>query len=95
MMEGSFYLYSNVTTAETAMLSTAGYVQTISTILNSQTEEKEQVIRLTFIATYAIIFITGAIGNILTFIVMQRGSLRHSSTCFYMAMLAVSDSCKS
>ena len=44
--------------------------------------------------TFLVIFIVGTIGNVLTFIVMQRGSLKHSSTCFYMAMLAVVDTCK-
>ena len=43
---------------------------------------------------YPVIIIIGTIGNILTFIVMQRGSLKESSTCFYMAVLALSDTCK-
>ena len=33
----------------------------------------------------------GMIGKGLTFVVMQRGSLRNVSTCFYMALLAVVD----
>lgn len=37
----------------------------------------------------------GSIGNVITFIVMQRGSLRKVSTCFYMAMLALADTGKS
>ena len=40
------------------------------------------------------IAILGTIGNGLTFVVMQRGSLRNVSTCFYMAMLAVADTGK-
>ena len=40
------------------------------------------------------IIVFGTIGNLLTFIVMQRGSLKNSSTCFYMAMLALSDTGK-
>ena len=36
----------------------------------------------------------GTIGNLLIFIVMQRGSLKHSSTCFYMAILALVDTGK-
>ena len=31
------------------------------------------------------------IGNLLTFITMQRGSLKSMSTCFYMAILGVAD----
>ena len=51
--------------------------------------------RLLVLITFPVIFIIGTIGNVLTFIVMQRGSLKHSSTCFYMAMLAVADTSKS
>ena len=40
---------------------------------------------------YPVIIIIGTIGNLVTFIVMQRRSLKHSSTCFYMAVLALSD----
>ena len=36
----------------------------------------------------------GGFGNILTFIVMQRGSLKEVSTCFYMSMLALADTGK-
>ena len=36
----------------------------------------------------------GGIGNILTFIVMQRGSLKEVSTCFYMSVLALADTGK-
>ena len=50
--------------------------------------------RLMIITTFPIIIIVGTIGNLLTFIIMQRGSLRNSSTCFYMAMLAIGDTSK-
>ena len=36
----------------------------------------------------------GGFGNILTFIVMQRGSLKEVSTCFYISMLALADTGK-
>ena len=38
--------------------------------------------------------VVGGFGNILTFIVMQRGSLKEVSTCFYMSMLALVDTGK-
>ena len=50
--------------------------------------------KLVILTTFPVIFVLGTIGNLLTFIVMQRGSLKHSSTCFYMVMLAVADTCK-
>ena len=38
-----------------------------------------------------ILIIFGSIFNIMTFIVMRRRRMRVSSTCFYMAALAVTD----
>ena len=37
------------------------------------------------------IVILGTIGNLLTFITMQRGSLKSMSTSFYMAILGLAD----
>ena len=37
----------------------------------------------------------GTAGNIMAFFVMQRGSLRKVSTCFYMSALALVDTGKS
>ena len=37
------------------------------------------------------IIVLGTLGNVLAFIVMRRGSMRHVSTCFYMAILALAD----
>ena len=44
--------------------------------------------------TFPAIILFGTIGNLLTFYVMLRGSLKQSSTCFYMAMLALADTGK-
>jgi len=43
------------------------------------------------IITLPILIIFGSICNIMTFIVMRRRRMRISSTCFYMAALAVTD----
>ena len=61
---------------------------------SSGISKQREVIRIIYIAIYLLILIIGTVGNTLTFIVMQRGSLRRSSTCFYMAILAVADLCK-
>ena len=50
--------------------------------------------RMIILTSFPAIFVFGTIGNLLSIIVMQRGSLKHSSTCFYVAMLAVADTCK-
>ena len=57
-------------------------------------DEDFETVKIVILSTFPLIFVIGTIGNLLTFIVMQRGSLKHSSTCFYMAMLAVADTCK-
>ena len=38
-----------------------------------------------------IIIIFGTVGNIPSFYIMRRSSLKHLSTCFYMAILALAD----
>ena len=57
-------------------------------------DEYHTVSRTIIITTFPFIIIIGTIGNLLTFFVMRRGSLKHSSTCFYMAILALSDTGK-
>ena len=47
--------------------------------------------RVIIITMYPIIVILGTIGNILLFTVMRGGSLKHSSACFYMSILALAD----
>ena len=44
--------------------------------------------------TYPVLIILGTVGNVVTFVVMRRGSLRNVSTCFYMAILAMADTGK-
>ena len=56
--------------------------------------KEEKMAKTVILSTFPVILVIGTIGNLLTFIVMQRGSLKHLSTCFYMAMLAVADTCK-
>ena len=41
-----------------------------------------------------VIIVGGTVGNLLTFCVMQRGSIKKVSTCFYMAILALADTGK-
>ena len=57
-------------------------------------DEEWKMAKIVILSAFPVIFVIGTLGNLLTFIVMQRGSLKHSSTCFYMAMLAVADTCK-
>ena len=61
----------------------------------SQEDDKGRYIsKILILSTFPLILIFGTIGNVLTFVVMQRGTLKHSSTCFYMAILALADTSK-
>ena len=51
----------------------------------------DETARTVVVISFPIIIVLGTIGNLLTFVVMRRGSLKHSSTCFYMAILALAD----
>ena len=50
--------------------------------------------RLIAVWVYPIIVLLGTFWNVLTFIVMQKGSLKRVSSCFYMSILAVADTGK-
>ena len=80
-------------------------VRTIDVMINasqypSNTSEFEeyntngQISKILILSTFPAILLIGTVRNSLTFIIMQRGSLKHSSTCFYMAILALADSSK-
>ena len=57
-------------------------------------DEEWEMAKIVILSAFPVILAIGTMGNLMTFIVMQRGSLKHSSTCFYMAMLSVADTCK-
>ena len=50
-----------------------------------------EIVRLMHVYARPVIIVFGTLGNVLAFIVMWRGSMRHVSTCFYMAILALAD----
>ena len=54
----------------------------------------EEIDRLINICVRPVIIVLGTIGNMSTFCVMQRGSLKDVSTCFYMAILALTETGK-
>ena len=47
--------------------------------------------RKLLVAIRLILLILGTFGNVLSFVIMRRGSLKKVSTCFYMAILALAD----
>ena len=73
---------------------TSVYGENISQNYSFYYNRGQYIARLMILVSYPVIIIIGTIGNILTVFVMRRGSLKESSTCFYMAVLALSDTCK-
>ena len=51
----------------------------------------EEIVRMMQLIARPPIIVLGTIGNLLTFFTMQRGSLKHVSTCFYMTILGLAD----
>ena len=50
--------------------------------------------RLMHVYIRPVLIVGGTVGNLLTFCVMRRGSMKKLSTCFYMAILALADTGK-
>ena len=53
-----------------------------------------EIVRYIQIIFRPILIIVGTIGNCLTIYIMRRTSLKKLSTCFYMFVLALADTCK-
>ena len=65
---------------------------------NSDTETSKwtsaEITRLIQVIVRPVLLIVGSAGNGLTFYIMRRTSLKNVSSCFYMAVLALADTCK-
>ena len=59
-------------------------------IPNNDDDLKEKV-RMVHVIARPTLVTVGTIGNILSFYVMRRGSLKTVSTCFYMSALAIAE----
>ena len=63
-------------------------------MLPEAVDDLREVVRMMQVVGRPPIIVLGTIGNLLTFITMQRGSLKRMSTCFYMAILGLADTGK-
>ena len=84
----SLYLVQNSTENEDNLINITQENELNS---NSGSERAAEIKRLIYVSIFPFLIIFGSIGNSLTFIVMRRGSMKHVSTCFYMAILALAD----
>ena len=93
MIMKNFPTNTHSTADDTTKVSTDNTSESYSDyiLVNEIDNTDKEIVRIVVIATFPVILIIGSIGNVLTFVIMQKGSLKHSSTCFYMAMLAVAD----
>ena len=58
---------------------------------NVEEEDDLAVPRIILLSFKPVVMVFGTFGNLLSFAVMRRGSLKDVSTCFYMSMLALAD----
>ena len=56
--------------------------------------ENQEVSRLLHVAIRPFLIVLGTYGNTVSFYIMRGGSLEEVLTCFYMAMLAIADTCE-
>ena len=57
----------------------------------STTWDNREIARIIHVIVRPTLVVFGTTGNILSFYIMRRSSLKHLSTCFYMAILALAD----
>ena len=85
-------------------------MKTSDTFFTHNTQDAEEVVKIDLhddykqlyiniewwinVIAYITLLVFGGFGNILTFVVMQRASLKEISTCFYMSILALADTGK-
>ena len=63
-------------------------------LMTGKADPQEEIVRVIQVIGRPPIIVLGTIGNLLTFFTMQKGSLKNTSTCFYMAILALADTGK-
>ena len=62
-----------------------------SVIVSEDVDPHEDIVRMIQVFARPPVIAIGTIGNVLAFVTMRRGSLKHISTCFYMAILGLAD----
>ena len=87
------YLISTAFTSDFAIFTNSSFKQSEnqSNLPTGNEDNEVDLERLIAISVYPIIVLLGTFWNVLTFLVMQKGSLKRVSTCFYVSILAVAD----
>ena len=81
-------------TAFTAYCNLTG--STTEAVIGEETPKwtSEEIARLIQVVVRPILIVIGTIGNLLTIYIMRRTSLKDVSSCFYMSILPLADTCK-
>ena len=78
----------NTTLSESALISR----NNVTNVPESDMDNNERAIaRVIHVVVRPLLVLFGTTGNILSFLVMRRGSLKTVSTCFYKSILALAD----
>ena len=88
----------NFTDSSTESFNSFNYTQN-QTELNktaaaSSTYLDQEITRMIHVIMRPILIVCGTIGNLLSFYVTRRGSLKEVSTCFFMSILVLADTGK-
>ena len=75
------------------MSASSGYNVSVNRTIE-ETKNEREVARMIHVIARPVIIICGTIGNLLSFYVMRRGSLKNVSTCLYLSILALTDTGK-
>ncbi|XP_017112047.1 somatostatin receptor type 5 isoform X2 [Drosophila elegans] len=82
----------NITTENlSSLLGTTNGTNASTMTADSSVDEESLTLRTAFTVCYALIFVAGVLGNLITCIVISRNNFMHTATNFYLFNLAVSD----
>ncbi|KAH8383310.1 hypothetical protein KR009_007976 [Drosophila setifemur] len=81
----------NITTENLSNLLVASNGTNASTMAADSPGDESLTLRTAFTVCYALIFVAGVLGNLITCIVISRNNFMHTATNFYLFNLAVSD----
>jgi len=82
----------NITTENLSnLLGSTNGTNASGTMVSDSPMDESLTLRTAFTVCYALIFVAGVLGNLITCIVISRNNFMHTATNFYLFNLAVSD----
>ena len=90
-------VFNNLSTTTSSAFNTSNnesLYNNITELSVTKDDSAFEISRIIKLIGYPIIVIFGTFGNLLSFYIMRRGSLKDVPTCFYMSILALTDTGK-